>query len=241
MSDVLNPLISGAGIDISGYNNRTNITQQPFAAEDIVVVTDGFCASSCAVFAELIRQQTGVKFIALGGRPNTDMIQAIGGTKGTNAISMPGLLTVVEIPFTYEYMHSREFYEKTELGAYNDLAIQRTTLSGMNTRDGYRKGDEENTPLQFVYEPADCRIFYTPAMAVDQVATWKTCADAAFNGAKRCVAGSLVSHSESDDLKKMDIHPVRSSVDLSMHWDAISNVWTGKGGDIAGGESIMIS
>lgn len=38
LSDVLTPLNSG-GIDISGYLNRTNITAQPFAAENIIIVS----------------------------------------------------------------------------------------------------------------------------------------------------------------------------------------------------------
>lgn len=38
LSDVLTPLNSG-GIYVSGYLNRTNITAQPFAAENIVIVS----------------------------------------------------------------------------------------------------------------------------------------------------------------------------------------------------------
>lgn len=83
LSDVLTPDNSG-GIYVSGYLNRSNITTQPFAAEDIVIVTDGYCASTCTIFSELMRQQGGVKTIALGGRPNADIIQAVGGVKGTN-------------------------------------------------------------------------------------------------------------------------------------------------------------
>lgn len=64
---------------MSGYLKRANITMQPFAAEDIVIVYDGYCASTCTIFSELMRQQAGVKTIALGGRPNKDIIQAVGG------------------------------------------------------------------------------------------------------------------------------------------------------------------
>lgn len=38
MNDVLTPYNSG-GIDISGYLNRTNITTQPFAPENIIIVS----------------------------------------------------------------------------------------------------------------------------------------------------------------------------------------------------------
>ena len=66
LSDVLTPLNSG-GIYITGYGNLTNVTQ-PFAAEDVIIVTDGYCASTCTIFSELMRQQAGIKTIAMGGR-----------------------------------------------------------------------------------------------------------------------------------------------------------------------------
>ncbi|KAF4629086.1 hypothetical protein G7Y89_g9059 [Cudoniella acicularis] len=50
----------GIGIDITGYGNRKNFTQ-PFAAEDIILVYDGFCASTCTIFSEFMRLQTNVK------------------------------------------------------------------------------------------------------------------------------------------------------------------------------------
>ena len=83
LSDVLTPDNSG-GIYVSGYLNRSNITTQPFAAEDIVIVYDGYCASTCTIFSELMTSQGNVKTIALGGRPDKDIIQAVGGVKGTS-------------------------------------------------------------------------------------------------------------------------------------------------------------
>ena len=131
LSDVLTPENSG-GIYVSGYLERSNITQQPFAPENIVIVYDGCklrlsylnrmgtifrqtrrignnqghifanasmidCASTCTIFSELMRQQGGVKTIALGGRPNKDIIQAVGGVKGTNDFPVCHLPIVVEI------------------------------------------------------------------------------------------------------------------------------------------------
>jgi hypothetical protein len=78
LSDVLTPLNSG-GIYVSGYLKRANITVQPFPAEDIIIIYDGYCASTCTIFSELMRQQAGVRTIALGGRPNKDPMQAVGG------------------------------------------------------------------------------------------------------------------------------------------------------------------
>ena len=198
LSDVLTPDNSG-GIYVSGYLKRDNITEQPFAAQDIVIVYDGYCASTCTIFSELMRQQGGVKTIALGGRPNKDIIQAVGGVKGTNDFPCKQLsntmrysqtnnivddyiLYGVELPFRIQHYHSDAYYNNTALGEYSDLPLWRATNYVVNSRDGIRKGDENETPLQFVYEEADCRIYYTPEMAVDQTAAWKTVADTAFNG-----------------------------------------------------------
>ncbi len=70
-----------AGIVVTGQLNRTGFTQL-FAAEDIIMVTDGFCASTCSIFFELMTTQGGVQSIALGGRPQYGPMQAVGGVKG---------------------------------------------------------------------------------------------------------------------------------------------------------------
>lgn len=241
MTDVLTPLNSG-GIYISGYLNRSNITTQPFAAENIVIVTDGYCASTCTIFSELMRQQAGIKTVFLGGRPNADIAQAVGGVKGTNSLAYSDLLVNALVPFTYEYVHSRDFYNDTALGTYNNLVLYRTISAVVNARDGFRQNDTSNIPLHFQYEPADCRIYYTPAMAVDMTAAWKTVADSAFNGINHCVAGGF--YDERDDyvgwparrgLKKRQLHAVRRDLDVGIHKRAIQDVWTGKGGITLGG------
>lgn len=242
LSDVLTPENSG-GIYVSGYGPRSNITEQPFAAEDIVVVTDGYCASTCAIFSELMRQQGGVQFVMLGGRPNTDVVQAVGGVKGTNSFPWTYILDSVLLPFEIQHYHDEEYYSGTALGNYSDLPLYRATNFVVNARDGYREGDETNTPLQFVYEPADCRIYYTPAMAVDQTAMWKSVADSAFGGVDRCVAGAG-SLGGGEATKKRSVsglpHKVRRGLDTQGHYAAFDNVWTGKGDITLGGDGYMV-
>lgn len=81
-------------------------------------------------------------------------------------------------PFKINHYHSDNYYaERTVLGSYNDLPFYRGTAYVVNSRDGIREGDTTQTPLQFVYEPADCRIYYTHEMVVDQEAVWKSVAD----------------------------------------------------------------
>lgn len=77
------------GIEITGYGNRTNFTQ-PFAAEDLILMYDGYCASTCHLLSEFLRTQAGVRSVTFGGRPDLDqdgkipIIQNYGGTKGVS-------------------------------------------------------------------------------------------------------------------------------------------------------------
>ncbi|OQO04583.1 hypothetical protein B0A48_09505 [Cryoendolithus antarcticus] len=240
LSDVLTPDNSG-GIYVSGYLNRSNITAQPFLAENVVVVYDGYCASTCTIFSELMRQQAGIKTIALGGRPNRDIIQAVGGVKGTNDFPWDYILQNVELPFQLQLLHDAGYYNKTALGEYSNLPFYRATNYVVNSRDGIREGDESETPLQFVYEEADCRIYYTPAMVVDETAVWKTVADTAFNGISHCVAGSLSSNATAKRSAPMHkrAHGVRRDLETEAHFAAIGTVWTGSDGTTLGGDSFM--
>jgi hypothetical protein len=73
----------GMGMEITGYGSRQNFTQ-PFQAEDIILLYDGYCASTCTLFSEFLRTQAGVKSIAIGGRPSSGPMQGVGGVKGAN-------------------------------------------------------------------------------------------------------------------------------------------------------------
>lgn len=240
LSDPLTPSNSG-GIFVSGYLKRDNITEQPFAAKDIVIVYDGYCASTCTIFSELMRQQGGVKTIALGGRPNKDIIQAVGGVKGTNSFPWSYILYGVQFPFEFQHYHDDACYNNTALGQYTDLPFYRAVNWVVNARDGIREGDTDQTPLQFVYEPADCRIYYTPEMAVDQTVAWKTVADTAFNGIDHCVAGDYDSGSTKAKraLPRASKHEIRRDLDIAEHYKAMAETWTGKGDITLGGDAFM--
>lgn len=195
LSDVLTPINSG-GIYVHGYGQGKKNDSSPFEASNVVVVTDGFCASTCTIFSELMRQLAGVQYISLGGRSREGITQAIGGIKGTNNYPWSYIQALAQYTiYDNTTAEQQEEYLKTELAKYNSTApfdrLAPGTAANVNFRDGIRKGDESGTPLQFVYEPADCRIFYTPAMTVDASAIWKAAADSKWNGKNRCAAGSV--------------------------------------------------
>lgn len=221
LSDVLTPLNSG-GVYVHGYGPLSNYTTQPFAAEDIVVVTDGYCASTCTIFSELMRQRAGVKYISLGGRPRSGITQAVGGVKGTNNYPWTYIRDLAR--FTVQNLTSSAAeaakLKATELGSYfDDVVFKRSSIGqaiNVNFRDGIRDGTESLPPLQFVYEPADCRILYTKQMTVDVTAIWKAVADTTWGGKSHCVAGSLGGH-KTNALAKRELSEQDRALSKRMH------------------------
>jgi hypothetical protein len=207
LSDTLITLNSG-GVYIHGYGPLSNYTEQPFAAEDIVVVTDGYCASTCTIFSELMRQRAGVKYISLGGRPREGITQAVGGVKGTNNFPWTYIQSLAQFAVQNTSTTPEEAAQlnKTELGEYwSNVVFDRLAIGSsinVNFRDGIRDGDETQTPLQFVYEPSDCRILYTKAMTVDATAIWKAAADSTWGGKSHCIAGELGGYSTNSLAKR---------------------------------------
>jgi hypothetical protein len=187
LSDVYTTYSSG-GINITGYGPLANVTGPPkFKAENIVIVTDGYCASTCTIFAEFMTKQAGVKTIAMGGRSNKNPIQAIGGVKGVNNYQFGFIQQLAQyaIRFTPSLNSS---VLRTDY--YSDLPFNRASGgSGVNVRDGVRQNDTSGTALQFVYEEADCRLYYTPEMTVDITSLWKAAADAQWGSSGKCVSG----------------------------------------------------
>jgi hypothetical protein len=61
--------------------------------------------------------------------------------------------------------------------------------SRLQSQDQVRKGDASGTPLQYIYEASDCKIFYTAETYADPDAAWKQAWDA-FQDDSKCVEGS---------------------------------------------------
>ena len=119
-------IVEGSGIVVTGYLNRTNFTTEPFARENVIIVYDGYCASTCTIFSEFMRQQAGVKTIALGGRPEPGIIQAVGGVKGTNDYPWTYIQELVQETLSLANSSAETtFYNHSELGTYSTLPLYR--------------------------------------------------------------------------------------------------------------------
>ncbi|KAF2826510.1 hypothetical protein CC86DRAFT_293001 [Ophiobolus disseminans] len=189
---------------LTGYNEFKNAPAQPFKPEDIVILQDGFCGSTCAIFSELMREQGKVQSIAIGGRPRNAAMQGIGGSKGSQVLTFDVLHDFAERTIKVaEALDgaavAKRLNETTNVGKiYNAKQIfKRTTIpgagksivGGVNSLNNQRQGDTTETPLEFIYEATDCRLFYTTASYLDPVNLWKMAIDSRW-GKGKCVPGS---------------------------------------------------
>jgi hypothetical protein len=163
-----------------------------FKAEDIVIMYDGYCASTCTIFSEFMRQQAGVETIAMGGRVNDNLIQAVGGTKGSNNWAWSDVLYFVLAMHDKAPAWVKKSWVGTELEEFNTFLPFKRVIANpeLNLRDAVRPNGDP-TPLQFIYEPADCRLYYTPEMTVSATKLWEAVADTKWFGKRSCIAGGL--------------------------------------------------
>ncbi|KAE8380377.1 hypothetical protein BDV26DRAFT_290461 [Aspergillus bertholletiae] len=190
---------------IRGYGPfKLNDTAIPFAPEDILIVTDGYCTSTCTIFTELMTHIGGVKTLAFGGRPQNGPMQAMGGSKGSQAASsllidewVKGAKSLVEKSaqagkplLTLEQRKALN----ASAPAVGELPFKLRSLS-VNWKNSYLR-DNPDIPAQFLYEPADCRLFYTFENYKSPATIW-TAAARAWWGNGTCVPDSYVASTSS--------------------------------------------
>ncbi|GKT46177.1 peptidase S41 family protein ustP [Colletotrichum spaethianum] len=187
---------------------------QVFDPQNIVVVTDGSCASTCAIFTGLLIQEQGVRTIALGGRPRETAMQAVGGVKGAEVLTFVTLQAVIRqtardaIRANYlDYLRDA-FDVLPDVGEPPLLPSLARSGGKFNYRNAYSRKNVDGYPQQFIYEAANCRLFYTTEMIIDPVAAWTRSADVAWKNAK-CVNGSTVN---SDNTIGNDLVPYNAKV-----------------------------
>ena len=165
-------------------------------------MTDGSCASTCAMFASLMKKQ-GVRTIAFGGRPQHGPMQALGAVKGAQYLPLSTIHHYISTAYDTALNASRagsQLLSPDQLARFqllapphpNHFSLRFNTLGncGVNFRNAYGE-DDAITPLQFVYEAADCRRFYTVENLVWPASAWVVAADAML-GNGSCVRGSRV-------------------------------------------------
>lgn len=175
---------------VTGYDPEDPAPAQPFAAEDIVVMSDGFCGSTCTIFTGLMNREQGVRTIAVGGRPMKQPMQAIGAVKGSNVMPWTNLQAHVGRALSFQPAPA----DLQGVLPSQDAPPMLPALSAgqLNWRNAYAKDGADGPPLQFVYEAANCRLFHKASYYGSMLYMWADVAAAAWGGAP-CVDGSTTS------------------------------------------------
>ena len=125
--------------------------------------------------------QAGVRTIAVGGRPETGPMQAASGSRGARVYSADELdIDFIEASSINETA-SALLPQNRDSGIY-------IISAGFNLRDQVRLGDP--VPLQFKFEAADCRMYYTLANVYNMSRLWRDVAIAAWSDPSLCVVNS---------------------------------------------------
>ncbi|KAK5743016.1 hypothetical protein LTR17_003029 [Elasticomyces elasticus] len=151
---------------VYGYGDDVKPQPQSFSPNAMVLLTDAMCSSACGSLVELLKAQVGVHAITVGGRRQVGPMQAVGGTKGGYMIGTDDLVSAAKGAAKCASPEEAAHFEQYDLVALSRLA--KRGFGSVKIENFVKKGDESATPLQFIYEAADCRFFYTPGMLTDQ-------------------------------------------------------------------------
>jgi hypothetical protein len=122
-------------------------------------------------------------------------VQAIGGTKGTQAAEFDAIQQNSQLIMNFsQYLPPSllqtaldTFPGLTNLPLGDPADLKKYSL---NLQDSIPLDDDAQVPLQFVFESANCRIFYTAETVQEQNALWQYAHDVAWGG-KSCAWGSM--------------------------------------------------
>jgi len=169
---------------VYGYSADPANATQPYAAEDIIILSDALCSSSCSLFLEFMHHEANVRVVVAGGRPSTGPMQSSGLSRG--ALSYDAGTLDSDIAFAQYLLENTTDINRNAF--YNTTTDMWVTYAQLNLRDQVRQGDA--IPLQFAYDAADCRIFYTPQTFYNYTNLWKYAANAIWSNSSLCVQNS---------------------------------------------------
>ncbi|KAI1139996.1 hypothetical protein F5Y05DRAFT_338061 [Hypoxylon sp. FL0543] len=185
------------GFTLTGTGNRSNPPPALFKPENIVLLTDGNCGSTCTIFSYLMIFQQDVKTVSVGGRPQAGVMQSVGGVEGSEVMMFAAISAIAAQAITVPTdAAEKQQLQNGELGLLAEgYAVKRLLspdLGSINFKNNFAPSDSQ-TPLQFTYEAANCRFFYTTEMITSPELVWQYAVNATWTDPnKYCVEGSIV-------------------------------------------------
>ncbi|KAF2213186.1 hypothetical protein CERZMDRAFT_17713, partial [Cercospora zeae-maydis SCOH1-5] len=183
---------------------QSDVAPEVFEPANIVLLQDGGCASTCVLFSEFMKASAPgtIRSVVVGGRRQEGPMQYAGGVKGGQLTPMAQVGAIVFVSLENATLSQQLDFERTfgqqlivaaiaalSRAYYNPEGTIASLLASINFRNTIREGDPSATPLQYVYDAASCRVFYTAAMYGSQELLWERVYESAWEDGS-CVAGS---------------------------------------------------
>lgn len=134
----------------------------------------------------------GARTVAMGGRPASGPMQAASGTRGARAYSSSSLDgDMVVVGLVDQEVANKTLPPIPPNAQTRDPGLW--SAAYFNLRDQIREDELQNddaVPLQFKYEAADCRLYYTLRSLYSMTQQWTDAHDTAWGDGSRCVSGS---------------------------------------------------
>ncbi|KAI1429011.1 hypothetical protein F5Y12DRAFT_587761 [Xylaria sp. FL1777] len=191
---------------IRGFGGAPINNTEPYAPENILIITDGICASTCTTFVNLMTNAGGVRALTFGGRPRSEPMQVMGGVRGAQSLALSDLDTELSAAVA-RVNDDPSLFTQAQVNLADEVwpkSLQDLPLfvsgGGVNLRNAYQEG-ADHLPLQFDYQASDCRLFYTAQNLADPASTWAD-AKAAIWGDGGCVSNSTGGKGSLEDRMK---------------------------------------
>ncbi|KAI1388675.1 uncharacterized protein F4822DRAFT_253115 [Hypoxylon trugodes] len=205
------------GFTLTGTGDRSNPPPAVFKPENVVLLTDGNCESTCTIFSYLMLFHENIKTVTVGGRPETGKIQSIGGTEGSQVLQFSYITTLASqaLDLVTDQTQSEQL-RNSELGVLAEgyapsRAVSKSNSGAINFKNAFAPNDA-NTPLQFLYEPANCHFFYTSDMIYGPELVWQYAVNATWTDPDTyCVKGSITPVNTSQTLDPVFDNPSNGS------------------------------
>lgn len=157
--------------------------------------------------------QANVRSVVVGGLPQPGPMQAVSGSRGAIAYDAYTLDSKFALASLANQTAAANLPQVRDPGMY-------VLYAGFNLRDQIRPND--TTPLQFKYEAADCRIFYTLKNALNETRLWLDAAAAIWTNPELCVQGSTGYTSRGNSTVAPKPPPQGAISTLSGNWQRVS-------------------
>jgi hypothetical protein len=133
--------------------------------------------------------QSNVSGIVFGGRPQYGAMAGVGAVKGFDTIPFSEIQTLTSSTLEIAAALNISVPENLILPSSADIPLI-PALARINSGNIIRKGDSTNTPTQYLFDAADCRVFWTAENLLEVNSIWARAADWRW-GNGSCVKDSI--------------------------------------------------